>query len=127
MTFRRAFIAIDTGAFPDGDTFARRVDEQSKRVSSSKRAPGIDRVYAPGELAHTTRQNNAGVCTLSRQTFDSLIAAGKSAKQHCSNHDTTSRSIHGISPMVDPPFYANDRYLVRMSEFGPQGVGCRAW
>ena len=73
------FIAIDTGAFPDGDTFARRVDEQSKRVSNSKRAPGIDRVYAPGELAYTTRQNNAGVCTLSRQTFDSLIAAGKSA------------------------------------------------
>lgn len=73
------FIAIDTGAFPDGGNFAQRVNEQTERVSHSKRARGIDRVYAPGELAYTTRQNNAGVCTLSRQTFDGLIAAGKSA------------------------------------------------
>jgi len=37
------------------------------------------RVYAPGELAQATRLTNAGTCTLSRQTFDSLIAAGKQA------------------------------------------------
>lgn len=73
------FIAIDTGAFPTGDTFAERVNEQAQRVSNSKRAPGIDRVYAPGELAYATRKRNAGTCTLSRQTFDSLIATGKSA------------------------------------------------
>lgn len=73
------FIAIDTGAFPTGDAFAERVSEQAKRVTTSKRAPGIERVYAPGELAYATREKNAGVCTLSRQTFDSLIAAGKSA------------------------------------------------
>ena len=75
----QVFIAIDTGAFPEGGNVAERVSEQAKRVSNSKRAPGIDRVYAPGELAYATRQKNAGICTLSRQTFDSLIAAGKSA------------------------------------------------
>jgi LDH2 family malate/lactate/ureidoglycolate dehydrogenase len=75
----QVFIAIDTGAFPDGGNVAERVSEQAKRVSNSKRAPGIDRVYAPGELAYATRQKNAGTCTLSRQTFDSLIATGKSA------------------------------------------------
>jgi len=72
------FIAIDTGAFPAGDDFADRVSEQAKRVTQSKRAPGIDRVYAPGELAHATREKNAGLCTLSRQTYDSLITTGKS-------------------------------------------------
>ena len=59
--------------------FAKRVNEQAQRVTGSKRAPGIARVYAPGELAHATRLANAGTCTLSRQTFDSLIAAGKQA------------------------------------------------
>jgi hypothetical protein len=55
------------------------VSEQAQRVSNSKRAPGIDRIYAPGELAHSTRLASADTCTLSRQTFDSLIAAGKKA------------------------------------------------
>lgn len=72
------FMAIDTGAFPSGAAFAERVNEQAQRVSNSKRAPGVDRVYAPGELAYATRERNAGFCTLSRQTFDSLIATGKS-------------------------------------------------
>jgi LDH2 family malate/lactate/ureidoglycolate dehydrogenase len=73
------FIAIHTGAFPDGAEFAKRVDEQAQRVTGSKRAPGITRVYAPGELAYSTHLANAGTCNLSRQTFDSLIAAGKQA------------------------------------------------
>jgi LDH2 family malate/lactate/ureidoglycolate dehydrogenase len=73
------FIAIYTGAFPDGAGFAKRVNEQAQRVTGSKRAPGITRVYAPGELAYSTHLANAGTCNLSRQTFDSLIAAGKQA------------------------------------------------
>jgi LDH2 family malate/lactate/ureidoglycolate dehydrogenase len=73
------FIAIHTGAFPNGAAFAKRVNEQAMRVSGSRRAPGISRVYAPGELAEATRLANAGICALSRQTFDSLIAAGKQA------------------------------------------------
>jgi LDH2 family malate/lactate/ureidoglycolate dehydrogenase len=73
------FIAIDVAHFPDGAAFPQQVAEQAKRVSASKRAPGVDRVYAPGELAHATLEANAGHCTLSRQTFNSLIEAGRRA------------------------------------------------
>lgn len=73
------FIAIHAGAFPDGAGLAARAGEQAARVSGSKRAPGVSRIYAPGELAFATRQKNSGACTLSRQTMDSLIAAGRSA------------------------------------------------
>ncbi len=73
------FIAIHTGAFPGGANLAKRVNEQALQVANSRRAPGISRVYAPGELAQATRLANADTCTLSRQTFDSLIAAAKKA------------------------------------------------
>ena len=73
------FLAVNTGSFLDSGAFAERVHNQAQSVSNSKRAPGVTRIYAPGELAFATLQNNAGACTLSRQTFDSLIAAGKSA------------------------------------------------
>jgi LDH2 family malate/lactate/ureidoglycolate dehydrogenase len=71
------FIAIDAAAFPDGGDLAQRVDREAQRVTTSKRAPGIARVYAPGELAFSTRQSSAGRCTLSRQTLTSLIEAGR--------------------------------------------------
>ena len=45
----------------------------------SKRAPGVERVYAPGEFAHATRRANGEACTLSRQTLDSLVAAAAKA------------------------------------------------
>ena len=73
------FIAIDTAAFPDGPALPKRVHEQAERVRASKRAPGTARVYAPGELAHATRLDNSGRCTLSRQTLDSLAEAGRRA------------------------------------------------
>jgi hypothetical protein len=44
-------------------------------VSASKHAPGVERVYAPGELAFTTRQQSAGTCRLSPETARSLIEA----------------------------------------------------
>ncbi len=75
----QVFIAIDASIFPDGDLFPQKVDQQAKRVSASKRAPGTVRVYAPGELAHATRETNAGRCTISRQTLNSLVEAGRRA------------------------------------------------
>jgi LDH2 family malate/lactate/ureidoglycolate dehydrogenase len=73
------FLAIDVGHFPVAETFAARVQDQAARVSASKRAPGVDRIYAPGELAHATRHANGQTCTLSRQTLDSLVAAAAKA------------------------------------------------
>jgi LDH2 family malate/lactate/ureidoglycolate dehydrogenase len=75
----QCFMAIDVGHFPAAETFAVRVQDQAASVSASKRAPGVDRVYAPGELAHATRAASGGVCTLSRPTLDGLIAAAARA------------------------------------------------
>src|SRR5262245_17990289 len=67
------FLAIDTRHFPTGAEFAARTAAQNARVSASKRAPGIERIYAPGELVFATRKQNAGTCRLSPETARSLI------------------------------------------------------
>jgi LDH2 family malate/lactate/ureidoglycolate dehydrogenase len=71
------FLAIDTGHFAGADGFAGRVRDQALRVSRSKRAPGVERVHAPGELAWATRQASGGVCRLGAQTVKSLSDAAK--------------------------------------------------
>jgi len=67
------FLAIDAGHFPVGERFAQRVRDQAIRVSGSKRGPGGERVYAPGELVWATRQASGGVCRLDLRTLGSLI------------------------------------------------------
>jgi LDH2 family malate/lactate/ureidoglycolate dehydrogenase len=67
------FLAIDADHFPVGDRFAQRVRDQAVRVSGSKRGPGIDRIYAPGELVWATRNGSASVCRLDAQTMQSLV------------------------------------------------------
>jgi LDH2 family malate/lactate/ureidoglycolate dehydrogenase len=66
------FLAIDAGHFPPGERFAERVRDQATRVSASKRGPGVERVYAPGELVWATRQASEGVCRLDAATVRSL-------------------------------------------------------
>lgn len=69
------FLAIHAGHFPAGDRFAERVRDEAARVSRSKRSPGVDRVYAPGELVWATRRRSAGVCRLDAQTVQSVADA----------------------------------------------------
>jgi LDH2 family malate/lactate/ureidoglycolate dehydrogenase len=76
------FLAIDIGHFPATETFARCVQDQAEQVRRSKCAPGVERIYAPGELAQATRLANGGVCTLSRPTLDSLVSAAAKAGLH---------------------------------------------
>jgi LDH2 family malate/lactate/ureidoglycolate dehydrogenase len=66
------FLAIGAGHFPAGERFAERVRDQAVRVSASKRGPGVERVYAPGELVWATRQASDGVCRLDAATVRSL-------------------------------------------------------
>jgi hypothetical protein len=46
-------------------------------VSGSKRGPGVDRVYAPGELVWATRQGSEGVCRLDAQTVKNLVETAR--------------------------------------------------
>jgi len=72
------FLAIHAGHFPVGERFAERVRDEALRVSASKRAPDVSRVYAPGELVAVTREKNAGLCRLDGQTIKSLIETAAS-------------------------------------------------
>jgi LDH2 family malate/lactate/ureidoglycolate dehydrogenase len=76
------FLAIHAGHFPNGSRFAERVRDEAKRVSSTKRGPGIERVYAPGELRSATRQRSGSVCRLDAQTVRSLIDTAARAGLH---------------------------------------------
>src|SRR5215471_1900346 len=67
------FLAIAVDHFPAGERFAHRVRDQAMRVSQSKRGPGVERVYAPGELAWATRKESGGLCRLDAPTLRSLI------------------------------------------------------
>src|SRR5262249_23084511 len=73
------FLAIDVGHFPAAQTFATRVRDQALRISDAKRAPGVERIHAPGELAWATRQANGRCCPLSPQTVKELSAAAARA------------------------------------------------
>ncbi len=51
------FLAIDVAAFEDPAAFRRRVDGAIRELRSSRRAEGVERIYAPGELeAETTER-----------------------------------------------------------------------
>jgi len=65
--------AIHAGHFPNAGRFAVRVRDEAARVSGSKRGPGVERVYAPGELLWSTRQRSGSVCRLDAQTVRTLI------------------------------------------------------
>jgi len=73
------FLAIDAQHFPPGDRFAQRVNEQAQRVSGSKKAPGVARVYAPGELAFAARAASGSVVRLAPETVQRLIGTARRA------------------------------------------------
>ncbi len=72
------FLAIDVAHFVEPQFFADMVRDQAARTSGSKRAPGVDRVFAPGELAASTQIGNEGGCALDPETRKAL---GKLAEE----------------------------------------------
>ncbi len=72
------FIAIDVGHFVARDSFEARAEGELARVSNTRRAPGTDRVYAPGELAHAARQRSDGRASVAPAALKSLIDTGVS-------------------------------------------------
>lgn len=72
------FLAIDVGCFCERAEFERRVSGFAERVRSSRRAPGVDRIFAPGEPAWHTRRQNGELCPVAADTVDRLRkTAGK--------------------------------------------------
>jgi LDH2 family malate/lactate/ureidoglycolate dehydrogenase len=49
------FAAVSVDSFMDVEPFKDRVDQALRELKESPRAPGVDRIYAPGEIEHETR------------------------------------------------------------------------
>jgi LDH2 family malate/lactate/ureidoglycolate dehydrogenase len=71
------FIAIDVGHFVDPDAFAARSRAELARVAASRRAPGIDRVFAPGELAYAARTAAGERCRIAAAALAGLVETGQ--------------------------------------------------
>jgi len=65
------FLAIDPARFGISD-LPQRVDKFATRIRASKRAPGTERVYAPGDLERARRAASAGECPLTPDVLSKL-------------------------------------------------------
>jgi len=72
------FIAIDVGHFAPEGQFEGRAKSELDRVSASRRAPGVERVFAPGELAYAARTGANGRAKVSPAAWKSLVETGAS-------------------------------------------------
>src|SRR5215217_1186060 len=72
------FIAIDVGHFVPVEDFGVRTASELDRVARSKAAPGVQRVFAPGEMAYAARQKSAGRAPIASPALSSLIETGAS-------------------------------------------------
>lgn len=49
------FAAVSVDSFMDVEPYKARVDQALRELKESPLAPGVDRIYAPGEIEHETR------------------------------------------------------------------------
>jgi LDH2 family malate/lactate/ureidoglycolate dehydrogenase len=69
------FLALNVGAFVEPAIFKRRVDALVREIRTSRPAPGVDRVYAPGEMeAETERRYRKEGIPLNAETLRGLRA-----------------------------------------------------
>ena len=73
------FVAIHTGHFLPAQMFALRAKEETDRVTRSARSPGVGRIFAPGELAHSARLRNGNRVKLPAATLSGLREAASIA------------------------------------------------
>jgi LDH2 family malate/lactate/ureidoglycolate dehydrogenase len=89
------FLAIHPGHFVPESRFRERVHDAGVRASRSKRSPGVERVYAPGELVWATRRASKGICVLDSQIVRSLAEAA--ARVGIKNFEDTLSKTKGVA------------------------------
>jgi LDH2 family malate/lactate/ureidoglycolate dehydrogenase len=70
------FLAIAPAKFGVEGEFAGRVAALAQSVRTSKPAPGVERVQAPGDPERARRAANAGTCPLPADVLEKLVAVG---------------------------------------------------
>ena len=75
------FLAIDPAAFGDAEVFRFRVDAAIRELRHSRRAEGVERLYAPGELEQQTSAlyEREGI-PLNRETLRGIREAANETK-----------------------------------------------
>lgn len=68
------FLAIDVEHFSALGAFEDLVRDRAAEVSASKTAPGVEKVFAPGELTAATRASAHGRCKIDGKTHAALLA-----------------------------------------------------
>jgi LDH2 family malate/lactate/ureidoglycolate dehydrogenase len=70
------FLAINPACFGADAEFATRVHACADRIRGSKRAPGAERVYAPGDIEIERREKSADACPVPKDVLKKLIECG---------------------------------------------------
>lgn len=71
------FIAIDIGHFGDRAKLRAAATAAAERIRAGKRAPGVARLFIPGEPEWTKREGAAGQVTLPPAVADTLLRLAK--------------------------------------------------
>jgi LDH2 family malate/lactate/ureidoglycolate dehydrogenase len=70
------FIALRVAAFEEPGRFKRRVDGIIRQIRAGRRAPGVERIYSPGELeAETAARHGREGIPLNEVTLAGIVAA----------------------------------------------------
>ena len=73
------FLAIHVGHFAEDAAFNERARASTETISTVERAPGIQRVFAPGEMAWQARASAQGDCALAPATYEALAGTARKA------------------------------------------------
>lgn len=73
------FLAIHVGHFAEDAAFNERARASTETISTVERAPGIQRVFAPGEMAWQARASAQGNCALAPATYEALAGTARKA------------------------------------------------
>lgn len=74
-----AFLAIDASRVGGGAGIGAQVAAFADTIRNSKKAPGIERIYAPGDLERARHAANGTVCPISTELADQLNALAQQA------------------------------------------------
>src|SRR5262245_19084565 len=75
--YSHLFIAIDIGHFGDQATLRAAATAASERIRAGARAPGVTRLFTPGELEWVKRESAEGQVMLPSAVADSLLRLAK--------------------------------------------------
>lgn len=66
------FIAIDASRLDDSQGLAQTADDLGNAIRASSKKPGVDRIYAPGDIERSRRENSKGLCAVSAELLSRL-------------------------------------------------------